>query len=87
MKQKNIDLPIAQLKQILDAELALQNNRSLGGTSPAEVSRMIERFEGQLNEIATRIYTCQTQIEDAHKETQRIVDEVLDSSTVPTEGE
>ena len=87
LKQKDIDIPISQLKQILDAELALQNNQSLGGTSPAEVSRMIERFEEQLNEIAMHIYTCQTQIEDAHKETQRIVDEVLDNPTVPTDGE
>lgn len=77
LKQKGIDLSISQLKQILDAELAIQNNQSLGGTSPAEVSRMIDGFEKQLNEIAEHIYTCQTQIEDAHKETQRIVDEVL----------
>ena len=80
LKQKDIDIPISQLKQVLDAELALQNNRSLGGTSPDEVNRMIESFEKQLNAIAMRIYTCQTQIEDAHKETQRIVDEILGKS-------
>ena len=77
LKQKDIDLPISKLKQILDAELAIKNNQSLGGTSPAEVSRMIDGFEEQLNKIAEHIYNCQTQIEDAHKETQRIVDRVL----------
>lgn len=81
LKQKDIDLPISKLKQILDAELAIQSNQSLGGTSPAEVSRMIEKFEEQLNKIAEHIYNCQTQIEDAHKETQRIVDEVLGKRT------
>ena len=86
LKQKEIDISISQLKQILDAELALQNNQSLGGTSPAEVSRMIESFEEQLNAIAMHIYACQTQIEDAHQETNRIVDEVLGDSNVPTQG-
>ena len=77
LKQREIDIPIAQLKQILDAELAIQNNQSLGGTSPTEVGRMIDDFEAQLNEIASRVYTCQTQIDDAHRETLRIVDKVL----------
>ena len=77
LKQREIDVPIEQLKQILDAELAIQNNQSLGGTSPAEVRRMIDNFEGQLNEIASHIDACQTQIGDAHQETLRIVDKVL----------
>ncbi len=77
LKQKDIDLPISELQQILDAELAIQNNQSLGGTSPAEVSRMIDSFEEQLNENAKHIYTCQTQIENAINETQRIVEETL----------
>jgi argininosuccinate lyase len=68
------------LKQILDAKLAIQNNQSLGGTSPAEVHRMIGNFEEQLNEIASHVYTCQTQIESAHQETQHIVDDVLSTS-------
>ena len=77
LKQREIDIPIAQLKQILDAELAIQNNQSLGGTSPAEVHRMIDNFEKQRNEIAQYVYNCQTEIDDAHRKTLRIVDEVL----------
>ena len=87
LKQKEIDIPIEQLKQILDAELAIQNNQSLGGTSPAEVYRMIDNFEEQLNEIALNIYTCQIEIDNAHQETLRIIDEVLGQSAVPTEGD
>ena len=56
---------------------AIQNNQSLGGTSPAEVRRMIDNFEEQLNAVALNIYNCQSQIENAHQETLRIVDEVL----------
>lgn len=77
LKEKNIDLPISELRHIFDAKLAIQNNQSLGGTSPAEVSRMIEKFEEQQNEITMHIYNCQTQIDDAKNETHRIVEETL----------
>ena len=77
LKQKEIDISVEQLKQILDAELALENSQSLGGTSPTEVHRMIDNFEEQLNEIALNIYNCQMQIDDAQQETLRIVNEVL----------
>ena len=80
LKQREIDIPLAQLKQILDAELAIQNNQSLGGTSPAEVHRMIDTFAEQLNEVASHIYTCQTQIDNAYQETLQIVGKVLDKS-------
>ncbi len=77
LKQREVDVPISQLKQVLDAKLAIQNNQSLGGTSPAEVRRMIDNFAEQLNEIAAHIDARQTQIDDARRETLRIVDEVL----------
>ncbi|MDE0555156.1 MAG: argininosuccinate lyase [Candidatus Poribacteria bacterium] len=87
LKQKEIAISVAQLKQILDAELALENNQSLGGTSPAEVHRMIDNFEEQLNAIALNIYNCQTHIDDARQETLRIVDAVLEMQITTTEGE
>ena len=87
LKQRGIDVSVAQLQQILDAELAIQNNQSLGGTSPVEVRRMIGSFETQLNEIAMCIRTYQTEIDNAHRETQRIVDKVLRKPTVLVEGE
>lgn len=88
LKQREIDIPIEQLKQILDAELAIQNNQSLGGTSPAEVHRMVDGFAEQLNEIASHIDAYQSEIDDAHQETLRIVDEVLggDSDNIVRRG-
>lgn len=77
LKQKDVEISIEQLKQILDAALAIQNNQSLGGTSPKEVRRMIGNFEVQQNEIVSRIHTYELQIEDAHRETLRIADKVL----------
>ena len=58
-----------------------RNNQSLGGTSPDEVHRMREAFEEQLNEIALQVYTRQTQIDDAHRETLRTVERILGKSS------
>ena len=77
LREKEIDISISQLQQVLDPKSAIQNNQSLGGTSPSEVHRMIDEFEKQLNEIAQQVYHCQTEIEDAHRETLQIVDKVL----------
>ena len=78
LKRREIDISIEKLKGVLDAKLALENNQSLGGTSPAEVCRMIDKFSEQLNGIASYINACQTEIDNAHRETLQIVDEVLE---------
>ena len=39
---------------------------------------MIDNFEEQLDEIASYIYACQTGIDDAHRETLRIVEDILE---------
>ena len=77
LKDKEIDISISELQQILDAELALRNNQSRGGTSPDEVSRMIAGFEEQLRKSHNCIHTAQKQIEDAHSETLQMIDGVL----------
>ncbi len=78
LTEKEINIPISQLQQILDPKSAIQNNQSLGGTSPAEVHRMIDDFEKQLNETAQHVYNCETQVENAHRETLQIVDKILE---------
>lgn len=77
LNEREIDISISELQRILDAELALQNNQSLGGTSPDEVSRMIAGFEEQLCRFDKCIHTAQTQIENAHSETLQMIDGVL----------
>lgn len=75
--QKDVDISIPQLQQILDPTLALHNNQSLGGTSPKEVTRMIDCFENQLDEIAKEISKYQTKIDDAYKKTADEVEKEL----------
>ena len=82
LKQREVDISISQLKQVLDAELAIHNNQSLGGTSPAEVHRMIGNFEEQLNEIASYIYACQTGIDEAHRRTHQLAEHLLAGKSV-----
>ncbi len=80
LKQHGIDVSLERLKAVLDAESALRNNRSFGGTSPAEVERMCADFETQLEKNAARTAECRAKIVDAHQETHRIVAEVLAGS-------
>ena len=84
LKQKDVEISIEQLKQILDAELAIQNNQSLGGTSPKEVRRMIGSFEERLIEIERRVQTCQTRIQTAHQYTHQVTGQVLAGQSVDT---
>ena len=84
LKQRDIDIPIEELKQILDAELAIRNNQSLGGTSPAEVNRMIGSFEERLVKIEKQRQTCQTQIQAAHQYTYQVTEQVLAGQSVHT---
>ena len=77
LKQKEVDISILQLQQILDPAFALENNQSLGGTSPKEVGRMIDSFQRQLDDFSIIIYTNQTKIEDAYKMTKYEIDKVL----------
>ena len=86
LKQKDINIPILEIQQILDARCALQNNKSLGGTSPAEVNRMIETLERQINEITTTINNYQKQIDNARNETLRIINEALKEPKPNTKG-
>ncbi len=78
LQSEGIDLSVTQLQRILAPKLSLRNNRSLGGTSPAEVRRMVEVFEGQLNEIDYQIRSRQEQIDAAYQKTLRIIEQVME---------
>ncbi|RKU25954.1 argininosuccinate lyase [Candidatus Poribacteria bacterium] len=77
LKQKEVDISISKLQNILDPAFALENNQSLGGTSPKEVCRMIDRFQIQLDDFNKIIYTNQIKIEDAHKMTVHEIDKIF----------
>jgi len=77
LQSRDIDLPIPQLQRILDPRQALHNNRSLGGTSPSEVKRMAGEFDARLNEIDEQIRSRQEQIDAAHQQTLKIIEQVL----------
>ena len=82
LQRMGVDLPISQLQSILDAKHALCNNQSLGGTSPAEVKRMVGEFEAKLDEIDAQIKTRQDGIDKAHQFTLEVIEQVLDGKAV-----
>jgi argininosuccinate lyase len=82
LRSEGIDLSLPQLQHILDPKLSLRNNRSLGGTSPAEVKRMVGEFEEQLSEIDSRIRSRQEQINAAYQKTLLIIEQVLDGKAI-----
>jgi argininosuccinate lyase len=82
LQSRGIDLSIPQLQRILDPSLALHQNRSLGGTSPSEVKRMMGEFEARLNEIDEQIRLQQMQIDAAHQKTLQIIEQVLEGKAI-----
>jgi len=84
LKTKGIDLKIDQLQQILDPINTLQNNRSVGGTSPKEVKRMSQNFATQLDQIEIQISSRFNHIDRARKKTRQIIDLVLSTQQLTT---
>ena len=82
LQHRRVDLSISQLQSILDPKLALHNNRSLGGTSPAEVKRMADEFEEKLNEIEAKTRARQDQIQYAYQLTLQVIEQVLAGKTI-----
>jgi argininosuccinate lyase len=82
LRSEGIDLSVPQLQHILDPKLSLFNNRSLGGTSPADVRRMMGEFEDKLNEIDSQIRSRQELINAAYQKTLRTIEQVLAGKTI-----
>ena len=77
-------MEIDQLQQILDPVNTLQNNRSVGGTSPKEVKRMSQNFSTQLDQIETQISSRLNHIDRARKKTRQIIELVLSGQQLTT---
>ena len=77
LQLRGVELPMSTLQSILEPKLAIHNTQSLGGTSPSEVKRMTDEFEGKLDEINAKIERREDGIQRAHQRTLQIVAEVL----------
>ena len=84
LKTKGIDLKTDQLQQILDPINTLQNNGSVGGTSPKEVKRMSQNFATQLDQKEIQISSRLNHIDHARKKTRQIIDLVLSTQQLTT---
>ncbi len=77
LKRRGIDLTVPQIQKILDAKRALQNNQSLGGTSPAEVKRFSAEFAERLENFDKGIQVRRDRIGLSHQQTHHIIQLVL----------
>lgn len=75
--ERDVEIDISTLKEILDPKLAITKNKSLGGTSPAEVKRMSAEYESKLEKIETKLEAKRKRIEEAKNLTEEIVKKVL----------
>lgn len=77
LTERDVELDLQTLEEILDPKFAVKKNQSYGGTSPAEVKRMSAKFASKLEKIEKDSESKHKQIEDAKKLTGKIVENVL----------
>jgi argininosuccinate lyase len=82
LQARGIELSVPQLQRILDPILAIHRNRSLGGTSPAEVRRMAGAFDARLNEIEAEVQLREQRIDAARQLTLKVIEQALDGKRI-----
>ncbi len=78
LKENNVNIPPEKLKTLLDAKSAVGLNRSLGGTSPTEVRRMIESQINEIKAIENQLKAQKEQVESARELTDQAIKEILE---------
>ncbi len=72
-----IHTSINEINNILDPEIVVRSYKSLGGTSPVQVKRMIKRFESGICKIEEEMQKNKAKIKNAQKLTERMVKEII----------
>lgn len=76
LKKHGVEISIKELRNVLDPKKAIEMNKSLGGTSPKEVTRMIKKFNREVDEKKKDIKKRKEKIERAKKLTEKRVSEL-----------
>jgi len=82
LKERGIEIPLEELRQVIDPKYAVQINKSLGGTSPKEVIRMTELLLSKLRDHEFSVKSRSDAIQEAKERTDRIVQHVLNGGDV-----
>lgn len=75
--RSGVDVGFDEMRQIFDPKRNIHTYRSLGSTSPKEVSRMIVKFKGRMKENVRKTDSQRRRIEEARKLTERVIASVL----------
>ena len=76
LRKHGVDISTRELKDILDPKKAIERSKSLGGTSPKEVGRMIKKFRGEVDKRERDIRERKEKIEAAKKLTENMIREL-----------
>lgn len=82
LKKRNVDLTLDEISSILDPKQAVLNNKSLGGTSPEEVRRMLSGFSLKISEHESGLAAKRDKIELAKKRTDEVVQLILKGNSL-----
>lgn len=66
-----------EIKKILDPVRVVQSYKSLGGTSPVQVKRMIKGFENEIDKMEKEMQKNQVKIKNAQELTERMIKEII----------
>ena len=78
LKERGINVTVDDLRAILSPSLAIENNQSLGGTSPSEVKRMAREFGVRIAQIKADIGQKRAKIKAAQKLTDDLIKSVCE---------
>lgn len=76
LRKHRVDISPKELENIIDPKKAIEMNRSLGGTSPGEVERMIKRLKSEIREREKGIKGRKSGIDSAKKLTEKFLTKI-----------
>ncbi|MBD3388989.1 MAG: argininosuccinate lyase [Candidatus Altiarchaeales archaeon] len=79
---QGVKVSFDEMRNIFDPRKNIHTYKSLGSTSPREVSKMIREFKKQMDSNIRRIKSQEERIESAQKLTESIVSKVLEGKDI-----
>ncbi|MCX8191992.1 MAG: hypothetical protein N3F06_04210, partial [Nitrososphaerales archaeon] len=60
-----VDIPMSELRNVLDVRRAIEARCVIGGPSPSEVKKMINLYESKLDILERWVSECRSKLESA----------------------
>ncbi|MCP5052603.1 MAG: argininosuccinate lyase [bacterium] len=77
-----VDASETDLYKVLDSKEAVQSHRSIGGTAPGEVKRMIREYTKELEQHKKNLSNRKTSVENAYNKTMSVVSDIMEGKNI-----